>query len=67
MNGDIPMLIKKDNEPDICVRIGDGVINMRVGAIIIKNNHVLMMKNARDDYYYSVGGRISSVKPPDRP
>ena len=52
------MLIKNDNEPDICVRVGDGVINMRVGAIIIKNNHVLMMKNARDDYYYSVGGRI---------
>lgn len=58
MNGDIPMFIKNDNEPDICVRVGDGVINMRVGAIIIKNNHVLMVKNARDDYYYSVGGRI---------
>ena len=43
---------------DICVRVGDGVINMRVGAIIIRNNKVLMMKNSRDDYYYSVGGRI---------
>ena len=52
------MYIEKENTQDICVRIGDGVINMKVGAIIIRNNHVLMVKNARDDYHYSVGGRI---------
>ncbi|MBQ1735833.1 MAG: NUDIX domain-containing protein, partial [Lachnospiraceae bacterium] len=43
---------------DICVRCGEGVVNIRVGAIIIKENKVLMVKNNRDDYYYSVGGRI---------
>ena len=43
---------------DMCVRLGEGVINIRVGAIIIKDNKVLMVKNNKDDYYYSVGGRI---------
>ncbi len=43
---------------DITVRVGDGVVNLRVGAIIIKDNKVLMANNPRDDYYYSVGGRI---------
>ena len=42
----------------MCVRCGEGVINIRVGAIIIKDNKVLMVRNNRDDYYYSVGGRI---------
>ncbi|MBR1559933.1 MAG: NUDIX domain-containing protein [Clostridia bacterium] len=43
---------------DMCVRCGEGVVNIRVGAIIIKDDKVLMVKNDRDDYYYSVGGRI---------
>ena len=43
---------------DMCVRLGEGVINIRVGAIIIKDNKLLMVKNNKDDYYYSVGGRI---------
>lgn len=43
---------------DICVSCGEGVVNIRVGAIIIKDDKVLMVKNSRDDYYYSVGGRI---------
>ena len=43
---------------DMCVRCDDGVINIRVGAIILKDNKVLMVKNNKDDYYYSVGGRI---------
>ena len=46
-----------DNK-DMCVRCGEGVINIRVGAIIIKEDKILMVKNNRDDYYYSVGGRI---------
>ena len=33
---------------DICVRCGEGVVNIRVGAIIIKDNKVLMVKNNRD-------------------
>ena len=43
---------------DMCVRCGEGVINIRVGAIITKGDKILMVKNNRDDYYYSVGGRI---------
>ncbi|MBO4915973.1 MAG: NUDIX domain-containing protein [Oscillospiraceae bacterium] len=43
---------------DITVRVGDGVVNLRVGAIITKGDRVLMVKNSRDDWYYSVGGRI---------
>ena len=36
----------------------EGRFNFRVGAIIIKNNRVLMSTNDRDNYYYSVGGRV---------
>jgi len=47
-----------EENKDMCVRCDDGVINIRVGAIIIKDDKILMVKNNRDDYYYSVGGRI---------
>lgn len=43
---------------DICVPVGDGVVNVRVGAIIRKNGKILMVGNDSVDYYYSVGGRI---------
>lgn len=43
---------------DMCVRCAEGVINIRVGAIIIKDEQNLIVKNIREDYYYSVGGRI---------
>ena len=43
---------------DMTVPIDDSVINLRVGAIITKGSQVLMVKNNRDDWYYSVGGRI---------
>lgn len=37
----------------------DGLINIRVGAIIMKDGQILMVANkARPDYLYSVGGRI---------
>lgn len=36
----------------------DGLINIRVGAIIQKNGKLLMVSNEKNDYYYSVGGRI---------
>lgn len=43
---------------DMCVACGDGVLNIRVGAIIMKDGKVLMVGNERADYLYSVGGRI---------
>lgn len=37
----------------------DGLINLRVGAIILKNGKILMVgNNDRAEYLYSVGGRI---------
>jgi len=43
---------------DMCVSCADGILNLRVGAIIIKDGKVLMVGNERVDYLYSVGGRI---------
>ncbi len=44
--------------PDICVPVGEGFVNVRVGAIILKNGKLLMVTNENVDYFYSVGGRI---------
>ena len=33
---------------DMCVPCGDGILNIRAGAIIIKNGKVLMVGNERD-------------------
>ena len=43
---------------DICVPVGEGVVNVRVGAIIEKNGKYLMVRSDEMDYCYSVGGRI---------
>lgn len=43
---------------DMCVPCGEGYINIRVGAIILKDGRFLMAGNKKMDYYYSVGGRI---------
>lgn len=43
---------------DICARLNEGVVNIRVGAIIMKDGKVLMVKNEKEGWYYSVGGRI---------
>lgn len=43
---------------DLCIPVDDGVVNIRVGAIIIKDNKFLMAGNERDAHLYSVGGRI---------
>ena len=43
---------------DMCVPCGEGIINIRVGAIIMKGERFLMVKNGRADYFYSVGGRL---------
>lgn len=40
------------------VACGGGMLNIRAGAIIMKNGKVLMAGNSRTDYLYSVGGRI---------
>lgn len=42
---------------DMCVACDDGILNIRVGAIIIKDGKFLMVGNERN-YLYSVGGRI---------
>ncbi len=43
---------------DMCVACDNGILNIRVGAIIIKDRKVLMVGNEKVDYLYSVGGRI---------
>ena len=43
---------------DMTVPCGSGIINIRVGAIILKNGRFLMVGNSRSDYLYSVGGRL---------
>ena len=44
---------------DMCVPCENGLINLRVGAIIIKDGKLLMVGNKiRPEYLYSVGGRI---------
>lgn len=43
---------------NMTVPCDDGIINVRVGAIIMKNGRFLMASNEREDYLYSVGGRI---------
>lgn len=43
---------------DLCLGCDNGLVNIRVGAIIIKDNKVLMVGNDKVDYLYSVGGRI---------
>lgn len=43
----------------MCVPCENGLINIRVGAIILKDNKLLMVGNLeRPNYYYTVGGRI---------
>lgn len=43
---------------DLTVKTDDGVLNIRVGAIIQKEDKFLMVENDRFDHMYSVGGRI---------
>ena len=50
--------MEHQNGPDMCIPCGDGIVNIRVGAIIIKGDRALMVKSQFGDYCYSVGGRI---------
>ena len=43
---------------DMCVACDQGILNIRVGAIIMKDGKLLMVGNDRVNYLYSVGGRI---------
>lgn len=43
---------------DLCVKTQEGILNIRVGAIIMKDDKFLMVENDRSDFMYSVGGRI---------
>ena len=43
---------------DLCVKMEEGILNIRVGAIIMKEDKFLMVENDRFDHMYSVGGRI---------
>lgn len=43
---------------DMCVPCDNGILNIRVGAIIMQDGKILMAGNERVDYLYSVGGRI---------
>jgi len=44
---------------DMTVQCDNGLINIRVGAIILKDGKFLMVGNhIRPEYLYSVGGRI---------
>ncbi len=42
----------------MCAVCGDGILNIRVGAIIMKDGKILMVGNGGADYLYSVGGRL---------
>jgi len=43
---------------DMCVSCDDGIINIRVCAIVSKDGKILMIGNQSADYLYTVGGRI---------
>lgn len=45
-------------EKDMCVNCAEGILNIRTGAIIMKDDSFLMVRNDSCDYYYSVGGRV---------
>lgn len=45
---------------DLCVKMDEGILNGRVGAIIMKEDKFLMVGNNRFDHLYSVGGRINN-------
>ena len=42
----------------MCVPCDEGILNIRVGGIIMRDGKLLMVGNDRSDYLYSVGGRI---------
>lgn len=43
---------------DLSVKMDEGILSIRVGAIIMKDDKFLMVENDRSDQMYSVGGRM---------
>lgn len=43
---------------DLTFHTEKGRFNYRVGAIILKDDQLLAVKNERSSYYYTVGGRV---------
>ncbi|MDO5131931.1 MAG: NUDIX domain-containing protein [Eubacteriales bacterium] len=43
---------------DLTFRFDTGTFNYRVGAVILHEGRILLMKNAEDPYLYTVGGRV---------
>lgn len=43
---------------DLTFKTDKGRFNYRVGAVIIHDNKLLMVKNEASPYFYSVGGRV---------
>lgn len=43
---------------DLCIDYDGGLVNIRVGAIILRGGKFLMARSSGFDYLYSVGGRI---------
>ncbi len=43
---------------DLCLKTEGGILNIRVGAIIMRDDEFLMVENDLFDHLYSVGGRI---------
>jgi len=43
---------------DIALKVDNGNFILKVGAIIINDNKVLMIKNDAFPYYYTIGGRV---------
>ena len=44
---------------DLVFDLPDGRFNYRVGAIIIDNGKLLMVKSLRENHYWTVGGRVT--------
>lgn len=44
---------------DLTFNTSEGKFNYRVGAIVIKDNKILVVKNHKETYFYSVGGRVN--------
>lgn len=45
-------------EGDITLDIRNGKFSYRVGAIIIDSNKILMAKDKKTSFYYTIGGRV---------
>ena len=43
---------------DLTFSMPAGVFTLRVGAVIVQDGRVLMVKNAGEPHYYTVGGRV---------